>query len=98
MKSESSRQDEEELNEIMNEEIEEFDDYEPLSTPFECPRCDFFTTDAVLAAEHSDTHNHLAAKDISRWEPSVSPVQVSVIVPNPNFGSVIFPNPNFRIN
>ena len=55
--------------------------YEPLRTPFECPRCNFFTTDA----EHSDSHNYLATKDISRWEPSVSPVQISVIVQNPNF-------------
>ena len=78
-------QDEEELNAIQNEEIEEFDAYEPLRTPFECPRCNFFTTDAVLAAEHSDSHNDLATKDISRWEPSVSPVQISVIVQNPNF-------------
>ena len=69
----------------MNEEIEEFGDYEPLRTPFECPRCNFFTTDAATAAEHSDSHNDLATKVISRWEPSVSPVQISVIVPNPNF-------------
>ena len=65
--------------------FEEFDTYEPLRTPFECERCDFFTTDAVTAAEHLNCHNDLATEDISRWEPPVSPVQISVIVPNPNF-------------
>ena len=39
----------------------------------------------LTPTEHSDSHNDLATKVISRWEPSVSPVQISVIVPNPNF-------------
>ena len=65
--------------------FKEFDTYEPLRTPFECEHCDFFTTDAVTAAEHLNCHNNLATEDISRWEPPVSPVQISVIVPNPNF-------------
>ena len=65
--------------------FKEFDSYEPLRTPFECERCNFFTTDAVTAAEHVNCHNKLATEDISRWEPPISPVQISVIVPNPNF-------------
>ena len=65
--------------------IKKFDPYEPLRIPFECEHCHFFTTDAILAAEHSDSHNELATKTISRWEPSTIPIPVSVIVPNPAF-------------
>ena len=77
--------DEQEINNIINEEIEEFNPNEALRIPFECEHCDFVTTDATLAAEHADSHNDLATKTISRWEPSTVPISVSVIVPNPAF-------------
>ena len=76
---------EEELEAIRQEEIEEFDPYEPLRAPFECESCSFFTTDSIMAAEHIAFHEEIAKKVISRWEPSISPKAISVIVPNPNF-------------
>ena len=78
-------EDEQEINNIINEEIEEFDPNEALRIPFECEHCDFTTTNAILAAQHSDSHNELTTKTISRWEPSTIPIPVSVIVPNPGF-------------
>ena len=80
-----SPEDEIELENIRGEELEEFDEYEPLRIPFECETCSFITTDSILAAEHTAFHDDLATKVISRWEPDLSTVRLSVIVPNPNF-------------
>ena len=87
LSSESSREEEEEIERIQQEEIELFDAYEPLRIPYECESCSFFTTDSVLAADHTAFHLDLATKDISRWEPSTLPIPMSVIVSNPYFSN-----------
>ena len=87
MISEPQRELEDELAAIRDEEIEEFDPYEPLRIPFECESCSFFTTDSIMAAEHTAFHEDLATKVISRWEPSCTPMAISVIVPNPSFSN-----------
>ena len=102
---EETNEERDEINEILNEEIEEFDPNEPMRVPFECEHCDFSTTDAVAAASHAESHNDIATKEISRWEPSTHPIPISVIVPNQSVNlfsdpdtcaipiSVIVPNP-----
>ena len=82
---EPSQEAEEAIQAIREEQIDEFDPYEPLFIPFECEQCSFFTTDSILAAEHTAFHDTLTEKVISRWVPSCSPMAVSVIVPNPNY-------------
>jgi len=65
---------------------EEFDADEPLAIPFECEMCSFSTTNSVEAFEHTELHadSNITAKEISRWEPSITPIRTSVIVKNPN--------------
>ena len=73
---------ENELDLIRREIPEEFYVDGPLSVPFECEHCTFQTTNSRDAASHADFHNDLV-KMTSRWEPSVAPIPISVIVANP---------------
>ena len=77
---------EHELESIRNEVPEEFVEDEPLSVPFECEHCSFETINSRDAATHAEFHNDLL-KMASRWEPSVVPIPISVIVSNPLLSS-----------
>ena len=58
---------------------------EPRRTLYECEHCAFLAFDANTAAEHSHWHNQLATTDILTSMVPITPIPMSVIVPNPNW-------------